>query len=179
MSVWGRATGCARHGPCNLSPMRSTTLRSQRILVSLGFVLVGVGGLPLLAYASISAGDQDFFWIVTAAGYGVLAWASSEWLAALSKRRHDVSGMPRALRLFAVACLLLGIAYLGFVNEFIALHRHHTVGIRYQALSDALSLVGFVLAALGFWTTAHAVGSEVSTSEDVPGQSRQMEPTTS
>jgi hypothetical protein len=169
--------GGARPVPGNLRTMRSTTLRSQRVLVSLGFVLVGVGGLPLLAYGSISAGDQDFFWIVTALGYGVLAWASSAWLGALSKRPEEASGMHRALRLFALACLLLGVAYLGLINEVIALHRHHTVGIRYQVISDALSLLGFAMAASGFWTTADAVGTEEPTSKDGTRESRQMEPT--
>jgi hypothetical protein len=155
----------------------STTLRPQRALVSLGFVLVGVGGLPLLAYGSVSPGDQDFYWIVTAIGYGVLAWASSSWLAALTKRQVGVTGMRRVLRLFALACLLLGVAYLGFINEVIELHRHHDHGIRYQAASDALSLFGFGLAALGFWTSASAVETEASSSEHATPGSRQVEPT--
>jgi hypothetical protein len=80
--------------------------------------------------------------------------------------------MHLVLRLVAIACLVLGVAYVGLINEVIELHRqpHHS-GLRLQLLSYGLPLVGFCLAASGFWTTARVsdAGSSV--------ESREMEPT--
>ena len=151
--------------------MRPTALRVQRVLVSVGFLLVGVSGLLLLGFQSRSPNDQYFYWIVTAIGYGVLAWACWAWLAALSKRPDGASGTLRALRLVALACLLLGIAYLGLIHELIQLHRYHVGGIRDLGLSDLLSLLGFCMASLGFWTTASASGAQASV------DTREVEPT--
>ncbi len=128
----------------------------------------------MLTYGSISTTDQDFFWVVTAVGFAVLAWASWAWLSALTKQRGDVSRMRPVLRLFALACLLLGIAYLGLINEVVHIYRQgHHYGLRYEAISDFLSILGFCLAALGFWTAAGLVEAGSS----LAAESREVEPT--
>jgi hypothetical protein len=80
--------------------------------------------------------------------------------------------MRWVLRLVALACLVLGFAFGGLINEVIELHRqsHHS-GLGRQLLSYGLPLVGFCVAALGFWTTARVsdAGSSV--------ESREVEPT--
>ena len=143
--------------------MRSTTLRWQKVLVPLGFVLVGFGGLILLGYRSVTPGATYTFRIVTSIGYCVLAWASWSWLQTLSRRRDGSLGMRRVLRLFAVACFLLGVAYVGSLNGGIDLYRlPGGIGARGVMASDALSLLGFVLAAVGFWTAGSIVEPRVS-----------------
>jgi len=89
--------------------------------------------------------------------------------------RGDLSGMRRVLRLFALACLLLGVAYLGFVNELIHIYRQPVhFGLRYEVISDSLYIVGFCLAAFGFWTAA----SVVETGASLSVQSPEEEPST-
>src|ERR1700722_9702409 len=111
----GRVSGC----PCNFSGMRSGTPGVQRVLVLLGFILVAGGQLPFLGIESFSPHDYDFYFIVSAVGYVLLGWASWAWLTALSRTREGRTGMRRVLRLVALACLVLGIAYVGLINELI------------------------------------------------------------
>lgn len=158
--------------------MKWATLGLQRVLVCLGFVMVGVGNLPLLTLASPSSNDEFFYLIVSAIGYAVLAWASWAWLTALSKRQDGASGMRRVLRLFALACLLLGIAYLGLIDEVVHSYLQPShFGLRAVAISDFLSILGFCLAALGFWTVANVVESGPSPSQNETVESAEVEPT--
>ena len=129
----------------------------QRVLVLLGFLLVAGGQLGPLGFASLSPHDYDFYLIVSAVGYVLLGWASWAWLTALSRTREGRIGMRWVLRLVAVACLVLGVAYVGLINEVIELHRqHHHYGLRRQLVSYGLPLVGFCVAAFGFGTAAGA-----------------------
>jgi len=102
--------------------MTSSTLGVQRVLVLLGFLLVAGGQLPLLGIASFSPHDLDFYLIVSALGYVLLGWASWAWLTALSRTRESRTGMLWVLRVVALACLVLGIAHVGLINELIELH---------------------------------------------------------
>jgi hypothetical protein len=157
--------------------MKSTTLRLQRVLVSSGFLLVGVGGLPLLTYWSTSSHDQDFYWIVAAVGYALFAWASWAWLATLAKRRDACPTCVEYSGCSPWHVLVLGIAYLGLINEVIELHRHHTFGNRAEGISDLVSLLGFSLAALGFWTGGSVVDSWSSLSQSATAETAEVEPT--
>jgi uncharacterized membrane protein YbhN (UPF0104 family) len=122
-----------------------------RFLVGLGFTLVGVGNLVWVGLDSPSPSSANFFWIVTAVGFVLLGVALWAWLKTLSTAESTDPRMRIVLRLCASACLVLGIAYLGLVNELIQLDRRgfHS-GVRRQAVSYALSLGGFCLAAVGF-----------------------------
>ena len=67
--------------------------------------------------------------------------------------------MRWALASVAGACLVLGVAYVGLVNELIELHRrlHHPVlEPSRQAVAYGLSLVGFASASLGFGSAARS-----------------------
>jgi len=143
----------------------------QRVLVLLGFLLVAGGQLPPLGILSFSPHSYHFYLIVSAFGYVLLGWASWAWLTALSRTREGRTGMRWVLRLVALACLVLGIAYVGLINEVIELHRqlHHS-GLRRQLLSYGLPLVGFCVAALGFGTAARVshAGSSVESGEMEP-----------
>jgi hypothetical protein len=135
--------------------MKASTPALQRVLVLLGFLLVAVGQLAPLGFVSFSPHSYDFFWIVSALGYVLLGSASWAWLTALSRTREGGIGMRWVLRLVALACLVLGIAYVGLINEVIELHRQlHHAGLRRQLLSYGLPLVGFCVAAFGFGTAA-------------------------
>jgi hypothetical protein len=62
-----------------------------------GFVLVGTGGLPNLAFFSQFQSSFDFYWIVTALGYVVLAWASWVDVGPVPEERRshrDAPGVP-------------------------------------------------------------------------------------
>ncbi len=75
--------------------------------------------------------------------------------------------MRPVLRLVALACLVLGVAYVGLINEFIELDRqlHHS-GLQRQLFSYGLSLVGFCVAAFGFGMAArHPVLGEPDMAE--------------
>jgi hypothetical protein len=145
--------------------MKSGTLGVQRVLVLLGFLLVAGGQLPPLGFASLSPTGYEVFWILSAVGYALLGWASWAWLTALSHTREGRIGMRWVLRLVALACLVLGVAYAGLIDVVIDLQRQlHHVGLRRQLLSYGLSLVGFCVAALGFWTTASVVEAASSLS---------------
>lgn len=145
--------------------MKSSTPGVQRVLVLLGFLLVAGGQLAPLGFVSFSPHSYDFFWIVSAVGYVLLGSASWVWLTALSRTREGRIGMRWVLRLVALACLVLGIAYIGLINEVIELHRQlHHAGLRRQLLSYGLPLLGFCIASLGFWTTA-SVSEERSSVE--------------
>ena len=86
--------------------------------------------------------------------------------------------MRWVLRLVALACLVLGVAYAGLINEIIDLHRQlHHVGLRRQLLSYGLSLFGFCIASLGFWTTASVVEAGAPTSEDETAEFSEVETT--
>ena len=140
--------------------MPPISLRVPKALISLGIVLVSAGGLPNLAFFSLFQSSFDFYWIVTAIGYLVLAWALWVWMSALSEKKTGLIGMRRVFLLFAVACSVLGIAYLGLINELIDLHRQaHDLGLRVQAISDGLCIVGFGMATFGFWSVARAAGA--------------------
>ena len=78
------------------------------------------------------------------------------------------------LRLFAAGWLVLGAAYLGFLNELrLDYYRYsYHPGLRREVIDEALSVAGYVLAAVGFWTAGRAVakgtpseGVEVETGE--------------
>ncbi|MGH9919898.1 MAG: hypothetical protein ACRD6W_13670 [Nitrososphaerales archaeon] len=141
--------------------MQSNNLGLQKILVLLGFLLVSAGQIPPIGFPSlISQSSEDFYWIVTAIGYALFGCASWAWVGGLSKNTERGAGMRWVLRLVAFACLVLGIAYAGLINEVIELHRQvHHVGLRRMGLSYLLPLLGFCVAAVGFWTAACFVDS--------------------
>jgi hypothetical protein len=141
-----------RCGGNSLLGMRSSVPGVQRVLVLLGFLLVAAGQLPPLGFVSFSPHNYDFFWIVSAVGYALLGCASWAWLTALSRSREGGTEMHKVLMLVAIACLVLGVAYAGLINEVIELHRqaHHS-GLRRELLSYGLPFVGFWWAAAGFW----------------------------
>ena len=68
--------------------------------------------------------------------------------------------MRRVLRLFAAASLLLGLAFLGAINDVFHfnLHERH-FGLNAAEVSYLLYLFGFCVAALGFWLTGSVVES--------------------
>jgi len=141
--------------------VKPTSVSLAKILVGLGFILVGVGPIPLfIGLDSVSPRSENFYWIVTAFGYGLLGVASWVWLNNLFKTENGHPGMRLVLRLVAVACLVLGVAYVGLFNELIEIHRRFShQGLRRQAVSYALSMIGFCLAALGFWIAGRVLGS--------------------
>ena len=70
--------------------------------------------------------------------------------------------MRRVLRLVALACLVLGIAYMGLVNELVEVHRQlDHAQLRRQLVIYGLPLLGYCIASLGFWTAAR-VSEETS-----------------
>lgn len=141
--------------------MRLTSASLAKTLVGLGFILVGVGPLPLfLGLNSESPRSENFYWIVTAFGYGLLGVASWVWLNNLFKTKNGHPGIRLVLRLVALACLVLGVAYLGLLNELIELHRRLHVGLRRQGVSYLLSMIGFCFTALGFWIAGRVLGSD-------------------
>jgi len=144
------------------------SLRLQRILVFLGFLLVGSGNLPFVGVSdAISTNSYDFYLIVTFVGFALFGFASWAWLLALSRRQGGFREMRIALRLFAVACLVSGAAYLGLVNELVDVYRRlHHVGVRTQAIAYGLTILGFCVTALGFWTAARAAGSKETAHAD-------------
>ena len=157
--------------------MSSTSLRWQRAGVFGGFVLQGVAPLiVVLGLVSISPGNNYFYWIVTAFGYGMLGFASQAWLFVLSRRTDSLTGMRLVLRLFAVACVVLGVAYLGLLNELRIEHYRFALhfGLRRQVISYSLSMAGSFLAALGFWT-AGAIETRASVADDVKLQLTETE----
>jgi hypothetical protein len=141
--------------------VKPTSESLAKLLVGLGFILVGVGPLPLfVGLLSESPRSENFYWIVTAFGYGLLGVASWVWLNTLFKTTNGHPGMRLVLRLVALACLVLGVAYLGLLNELIELHRHLHVGLRREGVSYLLSMFGFCLTALGFWIAGRVLGSD-------------------
>jgi hypothetical protein len=144
------------------------------LLVSIGFTLVGVGVLLLLGFGSTSPSNQNFYWIATAVGFALLGLAFGAWLKTLSTTQADPR-MRMVFRLFALACLVLGVAYVGLVNELIQLHRQaHHWGLRWQAISDALSMGGFLLAGVGFWIASlvpRSLDAQLLPGEDEPTRS--------
>ena len=120
--------------------MKSSKPDLQRVLVLLGFLLVA-GANYLRLGSLLSPPGYAFFWIVSAVGYVLLGWASWAWLTALSRTREGRTGMRWVLRLVALACLVLGVAYAGLINEIIDLHRQlHHVGLRRQLQLRAIAL---------------------------------------
>jgi len=142
--------------------VKPTSASLAKILVGLGFILVGVGPLPLfLGLPSEFPGSENFYWIVTAFGYALLGVASWAWLNYLFKAKNGHPGMRLVLWLVALACLVLGVAYLGLFNELIEIHRRqHHVGLRRQGVSYLLSMIGFCVTALGFWIAGRILGSD-------------------
>ena len=104
-------------------------------------------------------GTRSFYWIATAFGYALLGVASWAWLNNLFKTKDGHPGMRLVLWLVALACLVLGVAYLGLFYELIEIHRHPHVGLRRQGVSYLLSMIGFCLTALGFWIAGRTLGS--------------------
>jgi hypothetical protein len=161
-----------RSSLCRMGVGRSGLTRA---FVSVGFTFVGVGVLPFIGIASRSPSSQNFYLIATAVGFVLLGVAFWAWLKTWSTS-EDADPRTRIVsRLFAGACLVLGVAYLGLVNEVIQLHRQVPhVGLRRQLVSDVLSLGGFCLAAVGFW-----MASLMPQSRDSQSHSEEPEPTLS
>lgn len=141
--------------------MRSTTLLWQRVMVFCGFSLAGAVGIVMLvarAGPQIIWRDQVVFWIATGVGLVLFGWASSAWLALLA-RRNAQPGIRKVLRLFSLACVASGLAYLGILNE---LHDLHLIfnpisGLTLQITVDSMSLVGYCLAGVGFWSAGNVL----------------------
>jgi hypothetical protein len=160
--------------PQLVCPMGVATSGLTRTFVSVGFTLVGVGVLPFIGIASPSQSSQNFYWIATAVGFVLLGVAFWAWLKIWSTPEADPR-MRIVFRLFAVTCLVLGVAYLGLMNELIHLHRQAPhAGLRRQVVSDVMSLGGFCLAAVGFW-----MASLIPKSRDTRAQPEEPEPTLS
>lgn len=151
--------------------MNWSRLPIPKVLVSIGFLAVGGGNLSLVGISATSPGG-DFFLVVSAVGYAGLAFASWVLLSMLSRSANGIPGIRRVLRLFSLASLVLGVAYIGLINEVIRFYRATPhFGFRYLAASVFLPLVGFVVAAVGFLTAARQVlpKSERALSEESSG----------
>ena len=98
--------------------------------------------------------------IVSAFGYALLGVASWAWLTNLFKAKDGHPGMRLVLSLVALACLVLGVAYLGLLNELIEVHRHFHIGLRRQGVSYVSSMIGFCLTALGFWIAGRVLSPD-------------------
>jgi len=131
-------------------------LRVQRATVALGFLSVAAGQLPFLGLISLSSGSESFFWVVSALGWVTFGGFSWVWLSALSRSRGRREDMRWALSLIAVACLFLGVAYAGLINELIEVHHRFHGGIKRQAFAYGLPLLGFCLASVGFGSAARS-----------------------
>ena len=156
----------------SLQRMQPKGLLVQKVLVLVGFFVVAGGQLPLLNIPGSYAHDMNFYFVASALGFVLLGCAFWAWLTALSHTRVGRTEMRWVLRLVAVACLVLGVANAGFINEIIEIHRQpQHPGLRRQLLAYGLPLVGFCMAALGFWSSARSseVRPEVT--------AREMEPT--
>jgi hypothetical protein len=141
--------------------MKPISMGLAKVLVGLGFVLEGVAPLPLyLALTSANPADRDFYWIASAVGFALLGAASWAWMSRLSRTENRDPGMRLVLWIFAIACLVLGVAYLGFLNELREFYQQaQHPGLRRAVISDSLSLFGFCLAALGFWCAGRTLKS--------------------
>jgi len=153
--------------------MGSNKVTSPQLLVALGFILVAVGILmasPIpLSFGTVSGvTGEHFYWI--ACGLGDLLFGAGLWIW-LDQPPRTTGGSGRfrlACRLFSVACLVLGVAYVGLLNELLTLHDHlrYHWGLRRQGLFDIVSMAGFCLAAVGLWIAGMAPRPHEARQED-------------
>jgi len=129
--------------------------------VLVGFLLVGVSNIPLVGPDYFQAASQNFYWVATGVGFVLLGVGSWMWLLTLSHRIEGQSELSRVLLVFAVASLVLGIANLGLINEAVDVYRRGFHAVRHLLLSESLSVFGFAVVALGFWSAARSLRAQL------------------
>jgi hypothetical protein len=140
-------------------------LRLPKMLVLLGFTLAGCAGLTQFGVWIPPAG-QIFEVIATTLGFTVLGFASWAWLRTL-ERRPGSAEIRLPLRLFALGCLVLGVAYLGEVRTLYEMHgQEFHPGLRYFTLNVGASVIGFGMAAVGFWLASMKMKSPATATDD-------------
>lgn len=151
------------------------SLRWPRLVVMAGFLTVAIGWIGYTAIvwsfsSSFDGGNRfnTFFGIFSVVGYAVLAAASWSWFRWMENCSVTLTGMTRALRLFALGNLFLaaGLGAIGYFwsNQAVT-HPYDGRMTPAAAASYGLEFFGFLLAAMAFWGAA----SEVRTAHpDLP-----------
>jgi len=153
------------------------SLKRQRLLVAVGFIVVAVGfGGQIAAeyYNSDVAGWGSWliFGTCYTVGYGLLAWAAWAWFTWIDNGSTHSNGIARMLRLFGVANLafafgLLVITYT-LAEQDITLPYDGRLSIAVTT-TFGLQLLGTCLVSVGFWSAAKVCGSDHSL-DSISGQ---------
>jgi hypothetical protein len=159
----------------------AASLKQQRILVVVGFVIVGLAyGAQVVAIYDHSGirnvGYEFAFGAGYTLGYGLLAWASWALLGWIEAASASGGRLTKVLRLFAVANLAFAIG----LSSVTYLWAHQAISYPYDGrlsilvpTTYGLQLFGFCVVSLGFWSAGSVVrgSSEVGSSGDAPGTS--------
>jgi hypothetical protein len=137
-------------------------LRTQRLLVAAGFVIVAVGNGA--EYWSVSYGEpahfawsSEVFGTASSVGYLLVAWAGWALLGWLGGTAMPGAGPIRALKLYSGANLAFGVGFLAITYHL----AQEVIGQPYEgrfgialATSYGFELVGFCAVSVGFWSGA-------------------------
>jgi len=165
-----RGQGC-RHGGSPRILTVNISLRQQRIIVVIGFVLVAVGWL---AFTTNIWSNSPPSWtgadlingLGNIIGYGVLAVAAWAWFRWIEGSTVALPDMTRLLRLFAVGNLFLSIGVMAAAYEM----THLAISVPFAGHTEIASLAWYILQAVGFLLVSVAYWSASIRLQRVPAE---------
>ncbi len=137
---------------------------TQRALLVLGFLLILVGSCVevVLVPSTVSYAIEVFSDPI---GYGLIGWAWWQWITSPHAIDASVSSVRRLSRYLAWASIAFASGYVAYLVRWIQVRAAAPPGTSYPhfrlvAGGTSATILGFCLAALGFWLGSNAVGLE-------------------
>ena len=144
----------------------SYSLRWQRLTVIAGLLTVAIGwiGYTAVVWDLGSPSELDrsdtLFGIASVVGYAILAAGAWSWFTWIEGSHFPLTGMTRALRLFALGnlCLAVGLTALSYYwSNQAVMNPYDGRTTPVAAASYGFEFFGFLLAAIAFWGAASEV----------------------
>ena len=152
-------------------------MRRQRVIVTVGFVLVAIGWLaftttiwrtspPSWTGADLAAG------LGSITGYSVLAAAAWAWFRWIERSTVPLPDMTRLLRLFAIGNLFIAIGLMALAYEITRVASSSP----FTGKNEIASLAWYVLQPIGFLLVSIAYWSASSQLSRIEPQALQLNP---
>ena len=138
------------------------TLRTPRTLIVLGYLGV-VAATAAWAVVFPGLNEYQVYNILPTVGYGLAGLAWWQWSAAITTSGSPPSFLRRPSRTMAVASIAFSIGFAAITEHSIRFRVTHHFALQLHYLlfvaAGASYVVGFGLAAVGFWLASNATVS--------------------
>ncbi|HEX3839739.1 MAG TPA: hypothetical protein VHU85_03000 [Acidimicrobiales bacterium] len=144
------------------------SLKRQRLLIALGFIVVAVAFGSQIAVVDYQSGIrywdyEGFFGAAYTVGYGFLAWATWAWFTWLERNPISGTSLATVLKLFAIANLAFAVGLVSVTYYW----AHQAISLPYDGrlsiaipITDGLQLFGFCLVSAGLWSAAWSLRAD-------------------